>query len=90
MAAELVGSDGKTVPGFAADDCRGVVRSDSTKTELVWRGGTLAEFGGKPVRFRFRIRCGTLYSFWVSASENGSSGGYVAAGGPTYSGLRDL
>jgi hypothetical protein len=32
------------------------------------------------VRFRFSMRAGQLYSFWVSADESGASGGYYAAG----------
>jgi len=35
---------------------------------------------GKPVRFRFTLTKGSLYSFWVSADPGGASGGYVAAG----------
>ena len=52
--------------------------------------GDLAALAGRPVRFRFRLHCGTLYSFWVSSSERGESRGYVAGGGPAYHGLRDL
>jgi hypothetical protein len=45
---------------------------------------------GRSVRFRFQLHCGTFYSFWVSKDANGKSGGYLAAGGPAYTGLRDL
>ena len=90
LAAEVVGADGKAIPGFTRADCDTFSRSDSTKTELVFRGGDLASLAGMPVRFRFLLRCGTLYSFWVSPSERGESRGYVAAGGPAYPGLRDL
>ena len=38
----------------------------------------------------FQLHCGTFYSFWVSKDANGKSGGYLAAGGPAYTGLRDL
>jgi hypothetical protein len=31
----------------------------------------------------------TLFSFWVSKKPTGESGGYVAAGGPDYTGLKD-
>ena len=34
--------------------------------------------------------CGTFYAFWVSPDASGKSGGYLAAGGPAYGGLRDL
>ena len=90
VAAEVVDEEGKAVEGFAFADCEAFAKADSTKTELRFRGGDLSAFAGKPVRFRFRLHCGTLYSFWVSPSERGESRGYVAAGGPAYSGLRDL
>ena len=55
-----------------------------------WReGNDLAGLAGKPVRFRFRLKNGSLYSFWVSPDESGASRGYVAAGGPGYPGPVD-
>ena len=85
-----VGEDGKAVDGFSVADCEAFARADSTKTELRFKGRDLSPLVGKPVRFRFCIHCGTLYSFWVSPSDRGESCGYVAAGGPAYKGLRDL
>ena len=75
---------------FSRDDCAAFSRNDSTKAELRFKGGDLSSLAGRPVRFRFLIHCGTLYSFWVSPSERGESCGYVAGGGPAYKGLRDL
>ena len=66
-----------------------LVRTDSTKSEIRWKGGDLAALAGKTVRFRFKLHCGTFYSFWVSKEPSGKSGGYLAAGGPAYTGLRD-
>ncbi len=90
VAAEIVGADGKPVPGFARSDCTAFANGDSTKKELVFKGGDLSALAGKPVSIRFLIHCGTLYSFWVSPSARGESLGYVAAGGPDYPGLRDI
>ena len=90
LAAEVVGEDGQPVRGFTRADCTAFARGDSTKTELVFAGGSLSQFAGKPVRFRFFLHCGTFYSFWVSPTPKGESRGYVAAGGPCYPGLRDL
>jgi hypothetical protein len=90
LAAEIVGANGKVIPGFSRNDCTAFAQADSTKTELVFKGGDLSSLAGKPVRFRFYLHCGTLYSFWVSPSERGESRGYVAAGGPAYPGLRDI
>ena len=42
------------------------------------------------LQFRFTLNDGgMLFSFWVSATEDGKSGGYVAAGGPAFKGARD-
>ena len=90
LVAEVADEEGRTILGFAFEDCEAFQWADSTKTELKFVGGDLAALAGKPVRFRFRLRCGTLYSFWVSPSERGESRGYVAGGGPAYPGLRDL
>ena len=38
----------------------------------------------QPVRLRFHLRNGSLYSFWLSPDANGASHGYIAAGGPGY------
>ena len=89
VAAEVLDENGEPYTGYSAADCRALVRTDSTKSALTWKGGDLARFAGKPVRFRFRMKVATLYSFWVSKKPTGESGGYVAAGGPDYKGLRD-
>jgi hypothetical protein len=90
VGAEIVGEDGKAIPGFTRDDCAAFSHGDSTKAELQFKGGGLSALAGKFVRIRFLVRCGTLYSFWVSPSERGESRGYVAGGGPAYPGLRDI
>ena len=90
VRAEILGSDGMPVPGFAADDCTALVRCPAAKAELVFRGGDLARLGKRDARIRFLLRNATLYSFWLSPSSRGESRGYVAAGGPSYAGLRDL
>ena len=90
VAAEVVGADGRVIPGFARSNCEAFARADSTKTELRWKDVSLADLKGKEASFRFLVRSATLYSFWVSGSVRGESGGYVAAGGPAYCGLKDL
>ena len=89
VAAEILDERGNPVRGFASTDCRGLKFADATKRELVFAGGDLSSLAGRPVRIRFKLRCATLYSFWVSPSARGESRGYVAAGGPAYPGLRD-
>jgi len=90
VRAEILDAKGDPVPGFTADDCTPLVRKDATNAELVFKGGDLAALGDRRVRVRFLLLCATLYAFWLSPSEGGESRGYVAAGGPTYPGLRDM
>ena len=90
LAVEVLDEQGEVRPGYSAADCIALASRDETKAEITWKGGDLAAFAGRPVRFRFRLDCGTLYSFWVSKDAAGRSGGYLAAGGPAYRGLRDL
>jgi hypothetical protein len=62
---------------------------DDSKIRIEWDGpADLSEFVGKPVRFRFSLKNGQLYSFWVGA-EDGASQGYLGAGGPGYPSRRD-
>jgi hypothetical protein len=80
---------GNVLPGF---DLRSsvAVRGNRTASAVNWSSATLARLAGKPVRFRFALTSGRLYAFWVAAAASGESGGYVAAGGPAFSGPRDL
>ena len=89
LAAEVIDADGKPFPGYAAADCKGMVRIDATKQAMSWKGGDLARFAGRPVRFRFKLKVATLYAFWVSKDASGKSGGYLAAGGSDYQGVKD-
>jgi hypothetical protein len=49
----------------------------------------LSSLVGRSVRFRFHLRSGRLYSFWVTPDSSGASHGYVAAGGPGFTGPLD-
>jgi hypothetical protein len=65
--------------------------ADSTRQRLGWEpNADLAQHQGKPVRFRFHLREGQLYAFWISDDPSGASRGYVGAGGPSFRGVRDL
>jgi hypothetical protein len=79
----------KPVPGFAGDDCL-PVKGDKTLQPVSWKHGKdLSCLNANPVRFRFHLVGGRLYSFWVSPSPSGASFGYVAAGGPEFTGPVD-
>ena len=65
--------------------------SESGWSQIVrWKKGEdLSSLTGKPVKFRFYLTNGQLYSFWVSPDLTGASDGYVAAGGPGFSTAMD-
>ena len=86
LAAEITDMDGNVIPGFAISECNPVT-TDSTITRISWKKHKdLSSLAGKPVKLRFSLKNGDLYSFWVSPSETGESMGYNAAGGPGFSG----
>ncbi len=89
LRVEVLDGRGEVVPGYSAADCVPLA-GDSTRHRMTWRGGmNLARLAGRPVRFRFHLRRGALYAFWVSGSLRGESSGYVAAGGPGFDGPTD-
>ena len=81
LAAEVLGEDGRPLPGLSAADCV-PVRGDATKQQVTWKAGELSAAAGRPVRLRFRLTRGRLLAFWVSKEASGASGGYAAGGGP--------
>ncbi len=47
---------------------------DQTLVPMKWRGAAdLSTLAGKPVRFRFYLTKGSLYSFWVSSGTHGAA-----------------
>ena len=89
LRVEVLGADGKAIAGLGRDDCL-PVRGDKTLQPVAWRGrADLGKLAGKPVRFRFHLRKGRLFAFWVSPDASGASRGFVAAGGPGYAGPTD-
>lgn len=89
LQVEAVGRDGNAIAPFTKDKCRPLCL-DRTLQRVEWEGAEdLSALAGAPVQFKFHLTNGRLYSFWVSADATGSSGGYVAAGGPGYTTPRD-
>jgi hypothetical protein len=88
IQAEVLDVGGRVIGSFSAANCRGA-RGDGTRLGISWNGARLSELAGQPVRFRFLVRKARLFAFWVSRAETGASGGYVAAGGPAFSGPID-
>lgn len=90
LRVEVLDADGQVIMPFRKENCK-PVSTDRTKQIIQWQGvDNLSTLRGKQVRFRFHLRQGDLYAFWVSPDPDGASGGYVAAGGPGFDGPQDI
>jgi hypothetical protein len=89
LRVEVLDQHGAVVKGFDRKDCL-PLNADGTRQQVRWQNSQdLAALAGTPIRFRFSLTNGKLYSFWVSPDASGASYGYVAAGGPGLTGSRD-
>ncbi len=89
LQAEILDEQDQVIAPFSRANCAGV-SGDSTLAPLSWTGAAdLSALSGKPVKFRFHLRNGALYAFWVSPDAAGASHGYVAGGGPGFTGPAD-
>jgi hypothetical protein len=89
LRVEVLDSKGDVIEPFTRANCP-PIRGDRTLVPVRWNGQEdLSACAGKPVRFRFVLRDGSLYSFWVASDRSGASRGYVAAGGPGFTGPTD-
>ena len=91
LKAEILDSDGKVITPFSKENCLPIT-GDSTCKKVEWKHAKksdLSKLSNKPVHFRFYLTNGKLYSFWVSPDKSGASHGYVAAGGPGFTGPVD-
>ena len=90
LSAEALDSEGNPIPPFTRANCL-PLSCDSTLVRIVWKGvEDLSALAGKPARFRFHLKKGKLYAFWVSPDTTGASQGFVAAGGPGFETSRDM
>lgn len=89
LLAEILDQDGKVIEPFSKANCV-PISADKTQLQVRWKGAAdFSDLSGKPVRFRFTLHNGSLFSFWVSPDASGASRGYVAAGGPGFLGPTD-
>lgn len=87
---EILDQNGNVITPFSNRNCISI-RVNKTLQEVKWKDGSdLSVLKGKPVKFRFYLTNGKLYSFWVSPNKYGASYGYVAAGGPGFNNSVDL
>ena len=89
LRVEVLDAHGEVVPPFSRTLCA-PIRSNKTLQAVRWNGvKDLGKVAGLQVKFRFYLRNGHLYSFWVGPDPSGPSYGYVAAGGPGFADLKD-
>jgi hypothetical protein len=89
VRVEVLDEKGVVMEPFSLANCV-ATKGDKTLEEVRWKGtADLKSVAGKTVQFRFHVRNGRLFSFWVSPEASGASHGYVAAGGPGYTGPVD-
>jgi len=89
LRIEVLDESDRVIDSFSANNCQ-PINQDKTLLEVKWNGAeNLSSLKGKNVKFRFHLRNGKLYSFWLSSSKNGASSGYLGAGGSGYNGLID-
>ncbi len=89
LQAEILDQNDNVIDGFARQNSVSLT-TDSTTAQMTWNGGgDISSLAGQPVKFRFYLSSGELYSFWVSPDQSGASHGYVGAGGPGFTGPTD-
>jgi hypothetical protein len=89
LQVEVLDEQGQPIAPWIKPNCQ-PIRQDKTLIRVAWQGARdLSSLAGKPVRFRFHLRNGSLYSFWVSPEASGASHGYLAGGGPGFTGPTD-
>lgn len=89
LRAEILEPNGNPIPPFTLEASE-PISGDSTKSQLRWKGTpSLDPISNKPVKIRFHLSNGSLHSFWISQHPSGTSNGFVAAGGPEFTGATD-
>ena len=71
--------------------CQPMRGVNATKHRVVWSTpepseGPLAALRGQPIHLQFKLHAAQLFSFWVSPSQDGKSGGFMGGGGPGFVG----
>jgi len=89
LSVQVVAENDEPIPGLTHEDCLGFM-GNSTCAEVKWKNRDLRDLGGEKIRLRFKMDRGDIYSFWITSSPKGKSGGYLAAGGPGIQGDRDV
>ncbi len=62
LRVEILDADGRVLPGYGRDDCE-PLKDDAVREAVVWKEHKELPAGNGPVRFRFLIEHGKLFSF---------------------------
>ena len=90
LKVELLNKNNAVISSLSIDNCM-PISIDSTIQQVKWNNtDDISSLNRKEVRFRFHLKNGKLYSFWVSPERSGASHGFNAAGGPGFSGGIDI
>lgn len=83
LAVEILDASGNPIEGYTKKECNSLRNIDSTKSMITWKNHEdLSGFADRPIKIRFYLKDGDLYSFWISPWQTGESRGYTAGGGP--------
>lgn len=81
LRVEVLDENDHVILPYSFKNCK-AVQADKTLYKISWQGAKdFSGLSGKPVKFRFHLTNGKLYSFWVSLHNNGASNGYLGASG---------
>ncbi|PTN07552.1 hypothetical protein [Mangrovibacterium marinum] len=83
LVVEILDKEKNPIAGFTKSDCITTKELDSTRFRIKWKNNeNLFQLRDQYCSIRFFVTNGDIYSYWLSDSETGESGGYTAGGGP--------
>lgn len=65
---EIQDEQGKPVPGLALDDCVELI-GDHVEQSVIWKGGSVSQLTGRPVKLRFVLRDADVYSWQFQSAD---------------------
>ncbi|MCB1103371.1 MAG: hypothetical protein H7A44_08190 [Opitutaceae bacterium] len=81
LRVEVLDPQGRVIAPYSFANCTPLT-ADGTKQRVHWNGtDNLESLAGQPVRLRFQLRQGSLFSFWISRDSTGASSGRFTSGG---------
>lgn len=68
LQVEVQGLDGQSLKGFTLADCQ-PIQGDETDQLVTWKNADLTQLAGQPVRLRFVLKNGDLYSYQFQSTS---------------------